>query len=147
MADAVYVVLLWLLPAGLLAVGMRVPRWYRWAAKLARRLWRRGRPEVPASTRLPLERLAADVRRLRSARLSDRASRSMTQRRALEMAYDDRLCDVCEALQVPQEIRVLQGFEREFERLRVEEELVRAGLDLGPAHREPGRWTGESTAF
>lgn len=90
--------------------------------------YRRRRRPLPGGP--PVERLAADLRRVHRAleQLPDNAP--VVRRRATNQAYDALLAQACHAVgeqhwldAVPEE-----GIEREIERLRVEESLRRCGL-------------------
>jgi hypothetical protein len=86
----------------------------------------------PAPVGMPIERIAADLRRIRPQALTPATGMPMARRRAIVAAYDDALLDACRALQVPTELdRMTDALERESERLRTEAELERAGVDLG----------------
>jgi hypothetical protein len=81
----------------------------------------------------PLERIAATLRRLSAEMRHLRRGTSAVRRRGLQMAYDDTLIAACRALEVPNELSDLpEGMERKVERLRVETELMRAGLSFRP---------------
>jgi len=87
-------------------------------------------PPVPAG--MPIERIAADLRRIRPQTLRLAAGTPMVRRRAIVAAYDEALLDACRALDVPTELgRISDPLELESERLRTEAELQRAGVDLG----------------
>jgi hypothetical protein len=87
------------------------------------------RPPVPDG--MPLERIAADLRRMRAQARRQPSGTPMERRRAIVAAYDDALLDACRALEVPTELDLLTDpLERESERLRTESELERAGVDL-----------------
>jgi hypothetical protein len=87
-------------------------------------------PPVPAG--MPIERIAADLRRIRPQALMPAAGTPMARRRAIVAAYDEALLDACRALDVPTELdRITDALERESERLRTEAELARAGVELG----------------
>jgi hypothetical protein len=77
----------------------------------------------------PIERVAADLRRLRRQRTGI-ALRSPVWFAAIEKAYDDRLRLACERLGIDQHLDELSGFDREIERVRLEGELEAAGLTL-----------------
>lgn len=82
-------------------------------------------PEGP-----PLELLAVKLRRLR-AQLADHATGlSMPKQRGTLAAYDAALVATAHALAVPTCLDELpvSGFDREVERLRLEEALSRAGM-------------------
>lgn len=87
-------------------------------------------PPVPAG--MPIERIAADLRRIRTQALMPPAGTPMARRRATVAAYDEALLEACRALDVPTELdRISDALERESERLRTEAELERAGVRLG----------------
>jgi hypothetical protein len=76
----------------------------------------------------PLERLAADLRRLREVLRAD-AHRSAAQQLGNRMAYDQVLMQACSMLEIEHELRDdTTGIERDIERFRVEAELERAGV-------------------
>ncbi len=82
----------------------------------------------------PLERIAADLRRLRpQARLHPEGA-AYARHRGVVAAYDEALRDACRALSVPTDLADLpEGLEREAERIRVEYALEAAGLPLSRA--------------
>ncbi len=49
---------------------------------------------------------------------------------AVHRAYDDRLSMICRELEIPEQLRDLEGLDLEIERLRVESRLEAAGLHL-----------------
>ena len=78
----------------------------------------------------PLERLAADLRRLREVVRGD-AHRSAAQQIGNRLAYDQVLMQACSMLEIEHELREqTSGMERDIERLRVEAELERAGMTV-----------------
>jgi hypothetical protein len=86
----------------------------------------------PAPPGMPIERIAADLRRIRPQALTPETGTPMARRRAVVRAYDEALLDACRALDVPTELdRLTDALERESERLRTEHELGQAGVDLG----------------
>jgi hypothetical protein len=87
--------------------------------------------EPPAATPdpLPIEKLAADIRRLRRQRAGI-AQRSPVWRAAVEDAYDDRVMLACKRLEIAAHLPELTGVDREIERVRLEGELEAAGLTL-----------------
>ena len=88
-------------------------------------------PPQPAPVGMPLERIAADLRRLRTEASHHPPGMPMAKYRGAVAAYDDALVDACRALEVTTELPTLpDGVERESERLRVEYELERAGINL-----------------
>ena len=79
---------------------------------------------------LPIEQLAADLRRLRAILGTD-AHRSAAHQMGNRLAYDKLLMQVCEMLEIEHDLAGESiGFERDIERIRVEAELERAGLIL-----------------
>jgi len=89
-------------------------------------------PRPPTPHGMPIERIAADLRRIRPQALTPTAGMPMARRRAIVAAYDEALLDACRALDVPTELdRITDALERESERLRTEAELARAGVELG----------------
>jgi hypothetical protein len=88
-------------------------------------------PPPPIPVGMPLERIAADLRRLRLEARRHPPDMSMAKYRGAVAAYDDALLDACRALDLSTELPTLpDGVERESERLRVEFELERAGINL-----------------
>jgi hypothetical protein len=88
-------------------------------------------PPPPAPLGMPLERIAADLRRLRVEAHHHQPGMSMAKYRGAVAAYDDALLDACRALDLSTDLSTLpDGVERESERLRVEFELERAGINL-----------------
>ena len=85
----------------------------------------------------PLERLAADLRRLRPLARSPRPGIPMARHRGTVAAYDSVLLDTARALSVPTGLADLpeHGMDREAERLRLEDALGDAGISwtTGPA--------------
>ena len=84
---------------------------------------------APAPAGMPIERIAADLRRIRPQAQTPTAGMPMVRRKAIAAAYDEALLDACRALNVPTELdRMTDALERESERLRTEAELARAGV-------------------
>jgi hypothetical protein len=91
---------------------------------------RQGVRELRRQQGVPIEQLAADLRRLRAILGSD-AHRSAAHQMGNRLAYDKLLTQVCEMLEIEHELDGDSiGFERDIERIRVEAELERAGLIL-----------------
>ncbi|GAA2095589.1 hypothetical protein GCM10009841_06810 [Microlunatus panaciterrae] len=90
---------------------------------------------------VPIERLAADLRRLR-ADLSHDETRSATHQIGARLAYDGLLIQACDMLGVQHDLReTTAGFDRDIERLRVEAALESAGLVLtDPRRRGQDVW-------
>lgn len=77
----------------------------------------------------PIEQLAADLRRMRSALLRDQ-QRSGTRQLANRMAYDQLLMQACDMVGLSHDLHNTVGPEHDIERLRVEADLERAGIVL-----------------
>lgn len=106
----------------------------RWAVAVARR-WHLlpARPVLTYDP--PVERIAANLRRLSLEMKHFPPGTSAVKRNAVRMAYDDSLIAACRALEVPQSFYELgDGLDRELERLRVEAALEQAGLRFRPAN-------------
>jgi hypothetical protein len=89
-------------------------------------------PKRPAG--LPIERIAADLRRL--VREKHDESRSLSWQAILQRVYDDRLRDACRQLEVEEYLSGLSGVDLEIERVRVEDALRDAGMALERARSE-----------
>jgi hypothetical protein len=77
----------------------------------------------------PIEKIAADLRRLRRQRTGI-ALRSPVWFSAIEKAYDDRIRWACQRLDIDSHLDELTGVDRDIERVRLEGELEAAGLSL-----------------
>lgn len=83
---------------------------------------------------MPIERVAADLRRLRHTIAIDEG-RSAAHQLGNRLAYDKVLSQACQMLAIEHNLDAdITGMERDIERLRVEAELERAGVVLS----EPG---------
>jgi hypothetical protein len=110
-------------------------RLLRAAGVRPRRPWRRRErfdPSVALAAPVgpvgpPIERLAADLRRLAGQRV-DLATRSPVWFSAVQRAYDDRLVVACRELEIRQHLGELSGVDLDIERVRVEGMLNEAGL-------------------
>ncbi|MFJ8964671.1 hypothetical protein ACIRG5_35295 [Lentzea sp. NPDC102401] len=79
----------------------------------------------------PIERIAADLRRVRRVRASFEPGASAIKKIGARQAYDALLVQACTALGVEHRLHLLpEGMDREIERLRVEECLKHQGLSL-----------------
>ncbi|HET9872022.1 MAG TPA: hypothetical protein VFP89_05430 [Propionibacteriaceae bacterium] len=79
---------------------------------------------------VPIERIAADLRRLRAMIAVD-ASRSAAHQLGNRLAYDRVLIQACEMLGIEHDLGSdSSGMERDIERFRIEAELERAGVVL-----------------
>lgn len=123
----------WMLAPTLVVFALlRAPR----AATALRRLARRtGLVAPPARpTAWPIERIAADLRRLNrrldALRTAGPAPGKGVRWKAAQMAYEDRLADACQALGVDH--RLTSARPHVAERRRVEAALADAGLDVRP---------------
>jgi hypothetical protein len=85
-------------------------------------------PSEPADP--PIERVAADLRRLSRQRV-EIANRSPVWYTAVQRAYDDRLKVACRELGVEEHLIELAGVDLEIERVRVEGALQSAGMAVG----------------
>ncbi len=86
-------------------------------------------PAVPPPPGPPLEKLAADLRRLRPEVRSHRPGIAMAKQRGVVAAYDGVLVATARTLGVPTTLGELpDGIDHEAERLRLEVALERAGL-------------------
>jgi len=112
-------------PLVLLYLGLKGYRLYE-AIKDRRAVRRRARePQGP-----PLERLVADLRRLRAELIGDPPTNNV-RRRALFMAYDSVLVDLCARMGIPTELDSDKPDpERELERLLAESAIQEAGVSL-----------------
>jgi hypothetical protein len=112
-----------LAPSLLFWLVLRVPR----AADEVGAWVRRRRVPQPATP--PIERLTADLRRVRRTLAEYPPGTPNVRRRATREAYDALLAQACSVVEVSHRLDELpDGTERELERLRVEEALRRAGL-------------------
>lgn len=93
------------------------------------RRFRRARSPEPDGP--PIERLAADLRRVHRALADCAPGTPNVRRRATRQAYDALLVQACAVVEVDHRFDGLpEGVEREMERLRVEEALRTAGLTV-----------------
>jgi hypothetical protein len=114
----------------------------RWDGSIAR--WKESRQQSAQRRRnlrkmrdqhgVPLEQVAANLRRLRAVLTGD-AHRSAAHQMGNRMAYDQVLIQACEMLEIEHDLGgESAGMERDIERLRVEAELERAGVVLSERH-------------
>jgi hypothetical protein len=99
-------------------------------ARLDRAMTRATASEPSEPVDPPIERVAADLRRLSRQRI-DIANRSQVWHAAVQRAYDDRLTVACRELGVEEHMAELAGVDLEIERVRVEGALQRAGMPVG----------------
>ncbi len=115
-------------PVLMVSVLVRLNLIYELFMSLGRRLYLfHPAPVRPAGP--PLEKLAADLRRLRPAARMPRPDTPTAQQRRSLAAYDAVLVATARALDVPTTLEELaEGFDREVERRHVEHALEEAGL-------------------
>lgn len=121
-----------LVPVAMFWVLMHLDQLGDWIVAALRwcRLLPRGARQLPVP---PVERIAADLRRLSAAAREVPRGTSHARRKGLLLAYDDALATACRALDVPHSLHALPvGLDRELERLRVEAALESAGLRFRP---------------
>ena len=108
----------------------------RWRERMAERRVHKANIKALRDQRgVPIEQLAADLRRLRTAIGQDH-HRSAAHQLGNRLAYDRVLMQVCAMLDVEHELeRALAGLDQDIERLRVEAELERAGIVVGDNRR------------
>ncbi|MFC3448946.1 hypothetical protein [Amycolatopsis speibonae] len=94
------------------------------------RRWRvRREPEVPAGP--PIEKLAADLRRVHRLLAELPSGASAVRRYGTRQAYDALLVQACREVEVEHRLGELpEGFDRGIERLRVEESLAERGFSV-----------------
>jgi hypothetical protein len=118
--------------AGLLTIAagtavVALALWVVLNGEAALRLVRRSAPPKPVGP--PIEALAADLRRLRTAVQTLAPGTSQVRRAATVAAYDDVLAQTCRALGLADTISDARpGRDRDVERLRTEAMLEAAGL-------------------
>lgn len=100
-----------------------------WATLTAKRHETTTLPEPVTSAHPPFERIAADLRRLGADRVGI-GQRNELWHTAVDRAYDVKLREACHALGIAEHLEGLAGMDREIERLRVEGELITAGVRL-----------------
>ena len=134
--GAVAVSIMVLVPVGcVLAWDLIAGRWdasiSRWREKRAADAeHRKGVRALKTQQGVPLEQLAADLRRLR-ALLGQDEHRSAAHQMGNRLAYDRLVIQICEMLDIEHELGGNSiGVERDIERFRVEAELERAGVVL-----------------
>jgi hypothetical protein len=117
-----------LAPVLMVSILVRVNLIYEAFLSLGRRLYLFHTPPVrPAGP--PLEKLAADLRRLRPEARSDRANELTARQRRALTAYDAALVTTARALDVETTLADRrEGWERDAERFRLEHALTLAGL-------------------
>lgn len=116
-----------LAPVLLVSALVRMNLVYEFSLALGRRV--RLLPVLPAGP--PLERLVADLRRLRPQVRSPAPDMAGAEQRAIVTAYDATMLATARALDVPTSLAGLpEGRDRDAERLRLERALEQAGVSL-----------------
>jgi hypothetical protein len=119
----------------------KVPLYQRLGA-LALKFWRRLRPTPLRPAGLPIEEIAATLRRLQgwldAYAQSSPIPGKATKVAAATLAYDSVLVEACRALDVFESLADTDGLDREAERLRIQAALEACGLVLG-RRRAAGR--------
>ncbi len=88
-------------------------------------------PPPPQPAGPPIERIAADIRRIRAQIAHAPPGMPVARMRGWLDAYDEVLVTACNALGLEEQIRAIpHGAQRNLERERVERALMRAGLRL-----------------
>jgi hypothetical protein len=117
-----------LLPSLLFWFLLRIPKLVDGIGARYRR-YRRARSPEPTGP--PIERLAADLRRVHRSLADCPPGTPIVRRRAARQAYDALLAQACTVVEVEHRLTELpEGVERDVERLRVEEALRTAGLTV-----------------
>jgi hypothetical protein len=117
-----------LVPVALFGAALHARGFFEKSTELGRRVHLIP-PAAPAAPGPPLEKLAADLRRLRAEVRSPRPGIAMAKQRGIVAAYDEVLVETARALGVPTTLaEVPDGLDHEAERLRLEVALERAGL-------------------
>ena len=122
------VVAISMVPVTVFAVLIHRERIFEASVSLGRRVRVVPSPPTPMAGP-PLEKLAADLRRLRPEARSPRPGVPMARQKGIVAAYDSVLVATARALGVDTSLADLpEGIDREAERLRVEDALEAAGL-------------------
>lgn len=102
-----------------------------WALLRLPRLVRRLRHPRVVAQGPPIEAIAADLRRVRRVLRCYQPGTPAGRRLGARQAYDQLLMQACRAVEVEHRLDTLpEGVDRDIERLRVEESLRGAGLQL-----------------
>ena len=134
--GAIAVSIMMLPPVGVvLLYGLLAGRWdaaiSNWRGlRREKAEWRRNLRAMRRQQGVPLEQVAANLRRLRGVLTVDE-HRSAVHQIGNRVAYDQVLIQASEMLQIEHDLaKRSAGMERNIERLRVEAELERAGVVL-----------------
>ncbi|WP_439378426.1 hypothetical protein [Amycolatopsis lexingtonensis] len=107
-------------PTVLFWCALRVPRLIHWI---------RSRRVTPAPSGPPIERVAADLRRVHRLLVDYPSGTPAARRFGTRQAYDELLTQACRQVGVAHRLAELpEGMDREIERLRVEQSLRERGL-------------------
>ncbi|WP_103350456.1 hypothetical protein [Amycolatopsis sp. CA-128772] len=119
-ANLILFIVVCLAPTVLFWCALRTPKLLAWIrAKRAR-----PQPDGP-----PIERVAADLRRVHRLLAGYPAGTPAARRFGTRQAYDELLTQACRQVGVPHRLGELpEGMDREIERLRVEQSLRERGL-------------------
>jgi len=129
------VVAISLVPVGIVAAFVNARFLFEQCVALGRRVQLLA-PPAPPPPGPPLEKLAAELRRLRPEVRSPRPGITLARQRGIVAAYDGGLVQTAAALGVPTTLAELpEGLPHDAERLRLEHALELAGLSW-TAHRE-----------
>ncbi|QWF83212.1 hypothetical protein [Amycolatopsis sp. CA-230715] len=97
----------------------------------AKRVLARFRPPAPVPAGPPIQRLAADLRRVHRILAETPPGTPAARRAGTRQAYDTLLAEACTAVGVEERLATIpEGTGREIERLRVEEALRGQGLRI-----------------
>jgi hypothetical protein len=109
-----------LAPSAVFWCALRVPAVVRWVRSL--------RP-APKPAGPPIERVAADLRRVHRLLAGYPSGTPAARRIGTRMAYDALLEQACREIEVPHRLDMLpEGLDRDLERLRIEQSLRDHGL-------------------
>lgn len=115
----------------LYVVASLAPSVVVWVLLRLPRLVRRFRHPKLVAQAPPVERIAADLRRVRRVLSCFQPGTPASKRFGARQAYDELLVQACRAVDVEHRLHELpEGVDRDIERLRIEESLRCAGLRL-----------------
>jgi hypothetical protein len=121
LANLILFAVVCIAPTVLFWCALRAPRLLRWL------LEKRAKPAQPQGP--PIERVAADLRRVHRLLAGYPAGTPAARRLGTRQAYDELLIQACRQIGVSHRLTELpEGMDREIERLRVEESLRERGL-------------------
>ncbi len=121
LANLILFAVVCIAPTVLFWCALRVPKLLRWFRE------KRAKPLEPQGP--PIERVAADLRRVHRLLAGYPSGTPAARRFGTRQAYDELLTQACRQIGVPHRLAELpEGMDREIERLRVEESLRERGL-------------------